>query len=72
MSGDKAEKRRRAWGGHVPRLNVPFDHPGGAGVAAARLHRQGELEYRFTGELRFQAPLDAKGLPFHQRGPFRP
>lgn len=52
-------------------LHVPFDL-GALGLAAGRLLRQGQLEYRFTGELRFHTPLGAKGLPFDQRGTFRP
>lgn len=53
------------------RVNVPFDL-GTVGLAAGRLLRQGQLEYRFTGELRVHTPLGSKRLPFDERGSFRP
>jgi LEA14-like dessication related protein len=52
-------------------LNVPFD-VGAVRLAAGRLLRQGELEYRFTGELLFHTPLGGKRLPFDERGTFHP
>jgi LEA14-like dessication related protein len=52
-------------------VNVPFDFAS-VGLAAGRLLRQGELEYRFSGELLFHTPLGGKRLPFDERGRFRP
>ena len=50
---------------------VPFDLSA-LGTALGRLLRQGELEYRFSGELLAGTPLGAKRIPFDQRGLFRP
>lgn len=52
-------------------LRVPFE-TASLGAAMGRLLRQGELEYRFSGELRAGTPLGAKRIPFDQRGLFRP
>jgi LEA14-like dessication related protein len=52
-------------------VKVPFDFAS-VGLAAGRLLRQGELEYRFSGELLFHTPLGGKRLPFDERGRFRP
>jgi LEA14-like dessication related protein len=52
-------------------VNVPFDFSS-VGLAAGRLLRQGELEYRFSGDLLFHTPLGGKRLPFDERGRFRP
>jgi LEA14-like dessication related protein len=52
-------------------LHVPFDLAT-VGLAAGRLLRQGALEYRFSGELRFHTPVGGKRLPFDERGTFRP
>jgi LEA14-like dessication related protein len=52
-------------------LDVPFDLAS-VGAAAGRLLRQGELEYRFTGEIRFKTPLGGKRLPLDQRGTLKP
>jgi len=52
-------------------VSVPFDF-GSVGLAAGRLLRQGELEYRFSGQLLFHTPLGGKRLPFDERGRFRP
>lgn len=50
---------------------VPFDLAA-VGAALARLLRQGELEYRFSGELRAGTPLGRRGIPFDERGRIRP
>lgn len=50
---------------------VPFE-AAAVGAALARLLRQGELEYRFTGELLAGTPLGTKRIPFDERGLFRP
>ncbi len=50
---------------------VPFDLSA-LDAALGRLLRQGELEYRFSGELLAGTPLGAKRIPFDQRGLFRP
>ncbi len=52
-------------------LEVPFEL-GSVRLAAGRLLSRGELEYRFTGELRFHTPLGGRGLSFDQRGTFHP
>jgi len=52
-------------------VDVPFDFAS-VGLAAGRLLRQGELEYRFSGELLFHTPLGGRTLPFDERGRFRP
>lgn len=52
-------------------VTVPFD-AASVGAALARLLRQGELEYRFTGELLAGTPLGERRIPFDQRGHFRP
>lgn len=51
--------------------SVPFDLAA-VGAALGRLLRQGELEYRFSGELRAGTPLGARGIPFDERGRIRP
>lgn len=51
--------------------SVPFDLAA-VGAALARLLRQGELEYRFSGELRAGTPLGRRGIPFDERGRIRP
>jgi LEA14-like dessication related protein len=50
---------------------VPFG-AASVGAALSRLLRQGELEYRFSGELLAGTPLGEKRIPFDQRGLFRP
>lgn len=52
-------------------LDVPFDL---ASVSAAlgRLLRRGELEYRFTGDLRVGTPVGTTRIPIDERGHFRP
>jgi LEA14-like dessication related protein len=50
---------------------VPFDLAA-VGAALARLLRQGELEYRFSGELLAGTPLGRRGIPFDERGRIRP
>ncbi|MHB1192531.1 MAG: LEA/WHy family protein [Longimicrobiales bacterium] len=52
-------------------ITVPFE-AASMGAALARLLRQGELEYRFSGELIAGTPLGEKRIPFDQRGLFRP
>lgn len=52
-------------------LAVPFDMAS-LGAAVGRLLRQGELEYRFSGQLTAGTPLGTKRIPFDQRGTFRP
>jgi LEA14-like dessication related protein len=52
-------------------VTVPFD-VASASAALGRLLRQGELEYRFSGELLAGTPLGAKRVPFDRRGLFRP
>jgi len=51
-------------------LDVPFDIAS-VGTALQRLLRRGELEYRFTGELRVTRPRSVR-VPFDERGVFRP
>jgi LEA14-like dessication related protein len=51
-------------------LDVPFDLSA-LGDALQRLLRRGELEYRFTGELRVTRPRSVR-VPFDERGVFRP
>lgn len=60
-------------GGETARveLRVPFEMAS-LGAAMGRLLRRGELEYRFSGELRAGTPVGAKRVPFDQRGLFRP
>lgn len=53
------------------RVDVPFD-VASAGVAVARLLRQGQLEYRFSGVLQAGTPVGVRRVPFDQRGHFRP
>ena len=50
---------------------VPFDFTT-VGAALGRLLRQGELEYRFSGELRAGTPLGGRRVPFDERGRIRP
>lgn len=50
---------------------VPFE-TGTVGTALGRLLRQGELEYRFSGELLAGTPLGERRISFDQRGLFRP
>jgi len=52
-------------------VTVPFGLAS-VNAALARLLRQGELEYRFTGELLAGTPIGDKRVPFDQRGRFRP
>ncbi|NJD19515.1 MAG: LEA type 2 family protein [Gemmatimonadetes bacterium] len=52
-------------------VTVPFE-TASVGSALLRLLRQGELEYRFNGELLAGTPLGAKRIVFDQRGLFRP
>lgn len=52
-------------------LEVPFD-VASVGAALSRLLRRGELEYRFTGELRVGTPVGTTRVPFDQTGLFRP
>jgi len=52
-------------------ITVPFE-AASVTAALARLLRQGELEYRFSGELLAGTPLGEKRIPFDQRGLFRP
>ena len=63
--------RVRAGGVEPVEVTVPFE-TASLGAALARLLRQGELEYRFSGELLAGTPLGAKRIPFDQRGFFRP
>lgn len=42
------------------------------GGAVSRLLRSGELDYRFTGEVRFGTPAGSARVPFDERGTFRP
>jgi LEA14-like dessication related protein len=59
-------------GGVAPvEVQVPFE-TAAVGAALLRLLRQGELEYRFTGELLAGTPLGEKRIPFDERGLFRP
>jgi LEA14-like dessication related protein len=51
-------------------LDVPFELSS-VGTALQRLLRRGELEYRFTGELRVTRPRSVR-VPFDERGAFRP
>ena len=51
-------------------VDVPFDMAS-VGVALGRLLRSGELEYRFTGEIRAHTPLGSRRIPIDQRGLFR-
>lgn len=51
--------------------SVPFDLAA-VGAALGRLLRRGELEYRFTGELRAGTPLGRRRIPFDERGRIRP
>jgi len=51
-------------------LDVPFDLAP-LGSALQRLLSRGELEYRFTGELRVTRPRSVR-VPFDERGVFRP
>ena len=53
------------------RVDIPFEF-GAVGMALGGLLRRGELEYRFTGELRARTPLGAPRVPFDERGVFRP
>jgi LEA14-like dessication related protein len=53
------------------RVDIPFEF-GAVGMALGGLLRRGELEYRFTGELRVRTPLGASRVPFDERGVFRP
>jgi LEA14-like dessication related protein len=55
----------------VVTVSVPFD-VASVGSAMGLLLRRGELEYRFSGELRAGTPLGAKRIPFDQKGLFRP
>jgi LEA14-like dessication related protein len=53
------------------RVDIPFEF-GAVGTALGGLLRRGELEYRFTGELRARTPLGTSRVPFDERGVFRP
>jgi len=53
------------------RVDIPFEF-GAVGMALGGLLRRGELEYRFTGELRVRTPLGTSRVPFDERGVFRP
>ena len=53
------------------RVHIPFEF-GAVGMALGSLLRRGELEYRFTGELRARTPLGTSRIPFDERGIFRP
>lgn len=63
--------RVRAGGVEPVEVTMPFE-TASLGAALARLLRQGELEYRFSGEFVAGTPLGAKRIPFDQRGIFRP
>ena len=52
-------------------VEVPFEYAS-VGVVIGRLLRQGELEYRFSGSLEFRTPIGGVGVPFDERGTFRP
>lgn len=52
-------------------VDVPFEY-GTVGVVVGRLLRRGELEYRFSGSLRFPLPVGSVHVPFDERGTFRP
>jgi LEA14-like dessication related protein len=52
-------------------VEVPFEYAS-VGVVIGRLLRQGELEYRFSGSLEFRTPIGGIGVPFDERGTFRP
>jgi len=42
------------------------------GIALGSLLRRGELEYRFSGELRVRTRFGGSRVPFDERGIFRP
>jgi len=52
-------------------VEVPFEYSS-VGVVVARLLRQGELEYRFSGSFQFRMPIGGVHVPFDERGTFRP
>jgi LEA14-like dessication related protein len=52
-------------------INLPFQFST-VGLALGSLLRQGELEYRFTGELRVRTRFGSSRIPFDERGVFRP
>jgi len=60
-----------ARGTGAAQITVPFQLAS-VGTALGRLLRQGELEYRFSGELLAGTPIGDKRIPFDQRGFFRP
>jgi LEA14-like dessication related protein len=52
-------------------VEVPFEYSS-VGVVIDRLLQRGELEYRFSGSLEFRTPIGGVGVPFDERGTFRP
>ena len=52
-------------------VEVPFEYSA-VGVVIDRLLQRGELEYRFSGSLEFRTPIGGVGVPFDERGTFRP
>jgi len=52
-------------------VSLPFEFST-VGRALTSLLRRGELEYRFSGELRVRTRFGGSRIPFDQRGIFRP
>ncbi|HSM62268.1 MAG TPA: LEA type 2 family protein [Longimicrobiales bacterium] len=52
-------------------VDVPFEFAS-AGMALSSLLRSGELEYRFSGEIRVRGRLGGSRIPFDERGVFSP